>query len=109
MATATDKGVEKKANSILITEWINSLELEAETAAQFIKIFNDQEIAMSIVPTLTSNDLNELGITKLGPKKVLLRSIEEMKQKHEKEKKRKRTSCTGIGEAASIRSQKSNK
>jgi len=96
MATATDKGVEKKANSILITEWINSLELEAETAAQFIKIFNDQEIAMSIVPTLTSNDLNELGITKLGPKKVLLRSIEEMKQKHEKEKKEKERAAQAL-------------
>jgi len=62
-----------------IEVWIQSLELAAATAAECIKAFNDNEIAIEQVLSLTASDLKDLGITKLGPRKKILDAIEQMK------------------------------
>ena len=56
-----------------IETWLNNLEL-----SEYIDIFKDESIDMEILSELTSEDLKEIGIKKLGHRKIILKAISEI-------------------------------
>ena len=50
--------------------WLRSLELEKYEAT-----FRENEINERVLPTLTAEDLKELGVTALGHRRILLNAI----------------------------------
>ena len=45
---------------------------------EYIDIFKDESIDMEILSELTSEDLKEIGIKKLGHRKIILKAISEI-------------------------------
>ncbi len=58
-----------------ITAWLDGLGL-----AQYAPAFVDNAIAADVLPTLTADDLTELGVTALGDRKRLLAAIAAQRQ-----------------------------
>src|SRR3954463_5647400 len=54
-----------------LTEWLGSNGL-----GQYAKTFAENNIDYSVLPDLTENDLEKLGVSSLGHRKKLLRAIE---------------------------------
>ena len=53
-----------------VTVWLRSLRLERYEAA-----FRENEINERVLPSLTADDLKELGVTALGHRRILLDAI----------------------------------
>jgi hypothetical protein len=53
-----------------VTVWLRSLRLERYEAA-----FRENEINERVLPSLTADDLKELGVTALGHRRILLDPI----------------------------------
>ena len=58
-----------------IETWLNNLEL-----SEYIDIFKEESIDMEILLELTSEDLKEIGINKLGHRKIILKAISEIQK-----------------------------
>jgi len=55
--------------------WLNNLDL-----SEYIDVFKEESIDMEVLPELTSDDLKEIGVTKLGHRKIILKAISELKK-----------------------------
>ena len=55
--------------------WLNNLDL-----SEYIHVFKEESIDMAVLPELSSDDLKEIGITKLGHRKIILKAISELKK-----------------------------
>src|SRR3954462_962097 len=53
-----------------VEAWLKSLELEQYAAA-----FHENDVDAEVLPTLTADDLKELGITSIGHRRRLLEAI----------------------------------
>ena len=56
-----------------IAEWLGGQGL-----GQYAKTFAENNIDYSVLPDLTDNDLEKLGVSSLGHRKKLLRAIQEL-------------------------------
>ena len=56
-----------------IAEWLHSLELP-----QYEQLFIDQAITLEVLPSLTNDDLKELGVVVLGHRKRMLLALAEL-------------------------------
>src|SRR6516165_6795199 len=57
-----------------ITDWLQKLGLE-----QYVQRFAENEITFVILPDLTDQDLEKIGVASLGHRRQLLRAIAELK------------------------------
>ena len=55
--------------------WLNNLDL-----SEYISVFKDESIDMEVLLELTSDDLKEIGISKLGHRKIILKAISEIQK-----------------------------
>ena len=55
--------------------WLNDLDL-----SEYINVFKEESIDMAVLPELSSDDLKEIGMTKLGHRKIILKAISELKK-----------------------------
>ncbi len=53
-----------------VSEWLNGLGL-----GQYSAVFEENAVEVHILPDLTDTDLKELGISALGHRKLILKSI----------------------------------
>ncbi len=53
-----------------VADWLRALGLEQYTAA-----FQDNDVDSNILPSLTADDLKDLGINSVGHRRVLLEAI----------------------------------
>ena len=53
--------------------WLNNLDL-----SEYISVFKEESIDMEVLLELTSDDLKEIGISKLGHRKIILKAISEI-------------------------------
>jgi class 3 adenylate cyclase len=60
-----------------LDEWLNRLGL-----GQYVQTFAENNIEYSVLPDLTENDLEKLGVSSLGHRKKLLRAIEALVAAH---------------------------
>jgi class 3 adenylate cyclase/predicted ATPase len=58
-----------------VTEWLRDLGLQQYTAA-----FRDNEIDERVLPSLTADDLKELGVTLIGHRRLLLDAISALRE-----------------------------
>ena len=56
-----------------ISEWLHSLGLD-----QYIQVFADNDVDLELLPSLSEQDLEKLGVTSLGHRKKLLNAIAEL-------------------------------
>ena len=63
-----------------IDAWLKSLNLE-----EYINSFKNEAIDIDILSELTENDLKELGVKKIGHRKLLLKAISNLNHKISKE------------------------
>lgn len=54
--------------------WLNNLDLK-----EYIDTFKEESIDMKVLQELTSDDLKEIGINKLGHRKIILKGISDLK------------------------------
>ena len=54
--------------------WLNDLDLK-----EYVDTFKEESIDMEILQELTSDDLKEIGIKKLGHRKIILKGISDLK------------------------------
>ena len=57
-----------------VVVWLRSLGLERYEA-----VFRENEITERVLPSLTAEDLKELGVTALGHRRILLDAIEALR------------------------------
>ena len=50
--------------------WLNDLGL-----SEYINVFKEESIDIEVLPELTSDDLKEIGVNKLGHRKIILKAI----------------------------------
>ena len=55
--------------------WLNDLDL-----SEYINVFKEESIDIEVLPELTSDDLKEIGVNKLGHRKIILKAISELKK-----------------------------
>ena len=55
--------------------WLNDLDL-----SEYINVFKEESIDIEVLPELTTDDLKEIGVTKLGHRKIILKAISELKK-----------------------------
>src|SRR5215472_16268926 len=56
--------------SVDVAAWLSGLGLQ-----QYESVFRDNDIDGAVLPSLTAEDLNDLGITSVGHRRRLLRAI----------------------------------
>ena len=56
-----------------ISEWLHPLDLD-----QYIQVFADNDVDLELLPSLSEQDLEKLGVTSLGHRKKLLKAIAEL-------------------------------
>ena len=59
-----------------IEDWLKNLDLR-----EYIDVFKEESIDLDIVSELTSDDLKEIGVKKLGHRKIILKAISEIHNK----------------------------
>ena len=59
-----------------IEDWLKNLHL-----SEYIDVFKEESIELDIVLELTSDDLKEIGVKKLGHRKIILKAISELHEK----------------------------
>lgn len=64
-------------------KWLESLEL-----SEYSGLFEKEAITWDALVALKMNDLEDMGITKLGHKKKLMKSINQLASKHKKKKEK---------------------
>jgi hypothetical protein len=58
-----------------VTEWLRGLGLE-----QYATAFRDNEIGERVLPSLTGDDLKELGVNLIGHRRLLLDAIAALRE-----------------------------
>ena len=56
-----------------ISEWLHPLDLD-----QYVQVFSDNDVDLELLPSLSEQDLEKLGVTSLGHRKKLLKAIAEL-------------------------------
>ena len=56
-----------------ISEWLHPLDLD-----QYVQVFSDNDVDLELLPSLSEQDLEKLGVTSLGHRKKLLKAIAEI-------------------------------
>ena len=59
-----------------IENWLENLDL-----SEYIDVFKKESIDIDILSELTSDDLKEIGVVKLGHRKIILKAISELQEK----------------------------
>jgi len=73
--SATSTSLKGGAAVVSVKDWLSELGLE-----RYVELFEAQEVDMTMVHLLEDADLKEMGIDKLGPRKMLLAAIEKHKK-----------------------------